>query len=149
MNHAKVSAANIYDVDIELERGKRQAYYDIEFKANGYEYDYEINATNSTVIKSNKKALKTNKTATKKTATTTAKTTAKASYIGIAKAKNIALNHAKLSSAKVTGLKAELDKEKGVYIYEVEFRSGSYEYEYDINAVTGKIIKFDKEYKRR
>ena len=44
------------------------------------------------------------------------------------------------------GLKAELDRERGIYVYEVEFRSGRYEYDYTINATTGKVISFDKEY---
>lgn len=154
MDHAKVKANQIYDLDIDFEKSKRKVYYDVEFKANGYEYDYEINATNATIIKFEKKAIKAKKTTTSKKTTQTKITSAKTnktqtSYIGTAKAKNIALNHAKLTASKVTRLKAELDREKGVYIYEVEFRYGNYEYEYDINATTGKIIKFDKEYKRR
>ena len=151
LNHAKVKVSQIYDLDIDLERGKRVTYYDVEFKANGYEYDYKINAKNATIIKSEKKAIKTKKASSKKT-TTVAKTTAtktKASYIGVAKAKKIALDHAKLTASKVKKLEAELDREKGVYIYEVEFRYGNYKYEYDINATTGKILKVDKEYKRR
>lgn len=147
LNHAKIKASQIYDLDIDLERGKRVTYYDVEFKANGYEYDYEINAENATVIKSSKKALKTTKTT--KTTTAAAKTTtsgskAKVSYIGANKAQTIALKHAKLTAAKVKGLKAELDKENGIYIYDVDFKSGNYKYDYDINATTGKVIKFEK-----
>lgn len=148
LNHAKVASNKAYDVDIDLERGKKVTYYDVEFKANGYEYDYEINASNATVIRSSKKALKT--TAAKKTTTasTTAKktttTAAKVTYIGNAKAKTIALNHAKVAASKVTNVKIELDKDKGVVYYEVDFKSGNYEYEYDINATTGKIIKSQK-----
>ena len=150
LNHAKVSTAQAYDVDIDLERGRSQTYYDVEFKANGYEYDYQINATNATVIKSYKKALKTTKTNTTTTAKSntnknnTANKTTKVSYIGTQKAQSSALSHAKLTAAKVTGLKAELDRENGVYIYDVDFKSGNYEYDYDINATTGKIIKSQK-----
>ena len=150
LNHAKVSTAQAYDVDIDLERGRSQTYYDVEFKANGYEYDYQINATNATVINSYKKALKTTKTNTTTTAKSntnknnTANKTTKVSYIGTQKAQSIALSHAKLTAAKVTGLKAELDRENGVYIYDVDFKSGNYEYDYDINATTGKIIKSQK-----
>ncbi|MBR6823341.1 MAG: PepSY domain-containing protein [Clostridia bacterium] len=40
-------------------------------------------------------------------------------------------------------LKCTLDKEDG--IYEVEFKYNGYEYEYDIDAVTGKILMTEKE----
>ena len=44
------------------------------------------------------------------------------------------------------GLKAELDKEDGIMVYEVEFRYGHYEYDYEINAKTGAIIDYEKEW---
>ena len=62
MDHAKVKASQVYDLDIDFEKSKRKVYYDVEFKANGYEYDYEINATNATIIKFEKKAIKAKKT---------------------------------------------------------------------------------------
>ena len=146
-DHAKVSASKAYDVDVELEKGRRVTYYDVELKANGYEYDYEINASNATVIKSSRKALKGKNTAKPASSTTAVKKpAAKATYIGNEKAKNIALNHAKLKASKVRNCKVKLDRERGIYVYDVEFKSGRYEYEYEINATTGKIIKFDKEY---
>ena len=39
----------------------------------------------------------------------------------------------------------KLDKENGVKVYEVEFYYGGYEYEYEVNAVSGKIVKAEKE----
>lgn len=42
--------------------------------------------------------------------------------------------------------KAELDRDDMVVHYDVEFVAGKYEYEYEINAETGKIIAFDKEF---
>ena len=35
----------------------------------------------------------------------------------------------------------EFDSERGVMVYEVEFNAGGREYEYDINAKTGEIVK--------
>ena len=40
----------------------------------------------------------------------------------------------------------ELDRDDMVVHYDVEFVSGKYEYEYEINAETGKVIAFDKEF---
>ena len=140
LKHAGLKASQITGYKIELEKEKNNVIYDIEFTANGYKYDYDINAVTGKVIKVEKKAVK------KTTAKPAAATTTKVSYIGEAKAKSVALNHAKVSANKAYAMKCKLKKEKGVYIYDVEFRSGRYEYEYDINASTGKIIKFDKEF---
>jgi len=69
--------------------------------------------------------------------------TSSSGYIGTDKAKSIALNKAGLSSKDVTFTKAKLDKDDGVYVYEIEFVSNSYEYEFEINAKSGKIIDYD------
>ena len=37
----------------------------------------------------------------------------------------------------------ELDSDDGRRIYEVDFEVGSKDYEYDIDAYTGKIIKYE------
>ena len=71
------------------------------------------------------------------------KSTGKAStknYIGYDKAKQIALSNAGLSAKNVRDLEVELDYDYGKMIYEVSFETASTEYEYDIDAVTGKII---------
>ena len=66
-------------------------------------------------------------------------------YIGKEAAIAAALAHAGLERSAVRDLKCELDRENGVMVYEVEFESGVYDYEYDIDAVTGKILKSKKE----
>lgn len=66
-----------------------------------------------------------------------------ASNIGIKKAKSIALKHANLKSSDVTFTKAKLDKDDGLTIYEIKFTKGNDEYEYEINAKTGKIVSYD------
>lgn len=71
--------------------------------------------------------------------------TPKDTFIGEAKAKNIALDHARLNVSNIWAYKCELDFERGQYVYEIEFKSGRYEYDYNINAVTGAIVSFDKE----
>jgi uncharacterized membrane protein YkoI len=70
---------------------------------------------------------------------------AKAKYIGKEAAIAAALAHAGLARNAVRDLKCELDRENGVMVYEVEFESGLFDYEYDIDATTGKILKSKKE----
>lgn len=63
-------------------------------------------------------------------------------YIGIEKAKQIALS-------KVPGgtvVKVKLDKDDGIAVYEVEIIKGYYEYEIEIDARTGEILKIEKDY---
>ena len=64
-------------------------------------------------------------------------------YIGEAKAKEIALKHAGLSSSKVTFRPVKLDWEDGRQVYEVEFYSGNKEYDYEIDAASGSILSYD------
>ena len=66
-------------------------------------------------------------------------------YIGEAKAKEIALNHAGVDSASVANYEWEMDYENGVMTYEIEFYNGGYEYDYELNAVTGEILKSHRE----
>ena len=67
-------------------------------------------------------------------------------YIGAEKAKEIALADVGLKEADVRGLKADLDLERGVMVYEVEFRAGNMEYDYEIDADSGKILKSEKDW---
>lgn len=66
-------------------------------------------------------------------------------YIGVDKAKSVALKHAGLSASSVTFTKAKLDREDGIRVYEIEFYSRTQEYEYEIKATDGKILDFDVE----
>lgn len=68
-------------------------------------------------------------------------TTNESQFIGGEKAKEIAFASAGVIAASVTNLEVELDCDDGILIYEVEFDAGRNEYEYDINAKDGNIVK--------
>lgn len=67
------------------------------------------------------------------------------SYIGNDAALSAALTHADLSRDSVKNIEIELDYEYGLMVYEVEFESGSAEYEYGIDARSGDIIWVENE----
>ncbi len=69
----------------------------------------------------------------------------KSSYIGVSKAGDIALKHAGYKKSHVRQFECKLDKDNGVYVYEVEFEYGRYDYEYEINAKTGKILHWERD----
>ena len=64
-------------------------------------------------------------------------------YIGKARAKEIALDHAGLTYSDVSFVRVELDWDDGRPEYEVEFYAGNKEYDYDIDALTGEIRSYD------
>ena len=74
---------------------------------------------------------------------TAAPTQAAASGISADRAKQIALSHAGVSGASFT--KVELDTDDGVRVYEIEFKVGNVEYDYDIDAASGAIISSSSE----
>jgi len=63
--------------------------------------------------------------------------------IGVEGAKQIALAHAKVALKDVTFIKAEIDYEDGIKVYDIDFYSGNVEYDYEINAATGSILSVD------
>ena len=66
-----------------------------------------------------------------------------ASYIGEAKAKELALNHAGADASKVSWIFVKQDYDHGRVEYDVEFLIGNKEYDYEIDAATGAILGFD------
>lgn len=114
--------------------------YDIEFYTSTYEYDYEINASTGAIRSKDMEARKTNKV--NNTSNNSENSNA---YIGVDKAKSIAVSHAGFSVSDVNFSKAKLEKDDGKMVYEVEFYKNGMEYEYKINATTGSIIEYDSE----
>ena len=72
-------------------------------------------------------------------------TTDASKFIGEEKAKEIALDRAEISADGVKFDRVELDRDDGVWQYEVDFRHGNMEYDVDINAETGEVLEFEKE----
>ena len=67
-------------------------------------------------------------------------------YIGEAKAKTVALERAGVTESELLLYKIGMDTHNGTMVYEVEFTTDSYEFDCDVNAKTGEIVKFEKEY---
>ena len=114
----------------------------VEFFKGDYEYDYEVDAETGKIVdySKEKEAVKTSSTAKPATTTKPASNT-----ISKSEAQSIALEHAKLKKSQVSGLRISLDKDDGRTYYEVDFRKGNVEYDYEIDAVTGKVVEWDKD----
>lgn len=140
LNDAGFKESEVKRLTVKKDTDDGVTHYDVEFYKGDYEYDYEINAKTGKITDYSKE-----KEATKASATTPTTKPADTKTISKSEAKKIALNHAGLKESEVTALKVELDKDDGVTYYDVEFRKGIYEYSYEINAKTGKIIEWDKD----
>ena len=97
-------------------------------------YEYEIALTSATVIKSDRESYGSG-------GNTSGNASGNTSYIGEDAALTAALTHAGLSASDISRQKVEFDFDDGYAIYEIEFRSGRYEYEYEVDAVSGQILK--------
>ena len=55
LDHAGLTAAQVYDIDTEFEKERSSAWYEVEFESGGSEYDYIIDAVNGSILSSSAK----------------------------------------------------------------------------------------------
>ncbi len=75
-----------------------------------------------------------------------ASTPSASNYITAEKAKSVALSHAGVNANDAIFVKAGLDWDDGRVSYEVEFYVGNTEYDYDIDATSGAVLSYDKDW---
>lgn len=140
LGDAKLAEKDVTFVKVELELEDNRLVYDVEFYSGNVEYDYDIDAVSGAIVSADKDI---ENYVIPAQPSTEAPTKAQASEISVEKAKQIALSHAGVGSARFT--KAKIDYENGVKVYEIEFKVGNMEYEYDINALNGAIVSSSAE----
>ncbi len=110
-----------------------RAVYDVEFYANGTEYDYEIEKSSGRILNSDYDIEHYSPNNGSGNTTT----------ISLEKARSIAL--AKVPGASASDVRIHLDRDDGRQIYEGEIYYNRMEYEFEIDAFTGNIIEWSKE----
>ena len=135
LGDAKLAEKDVTFVKVELELEDNRLVYDVEFYSGNVEYDYDIDAVSGAIVSADKDI---ENYVIPAQPSAEAPTKAQVSEISVEKAKQIALSHAGVGSARFT--KAKIDYENGVKVYEIEFKVGNMEYEYDINVVNGAIV---------
>ena len=163
--HANLTQKDVTFVKTKLDNEDNRIVYKIEFVISNIEYDYEIDAVSGEIISSDSdveddnkkiqtetsqqqnsadhsnkdKAKGSQEHSTAQTQAPTAALTQQApSKISMERAKQIAVSHAGVSDASFT--KVELDTDDGIAVYDIEFKVGNTEYDYEINAASGAII---------
>jgi len=139
LEHAGVSESQVTFIKAYLDYENGYVVYDVEFYSGSTEYDYEIDALNGNILEFDRDieyfSIPANSSAT----------TDAGQYIGEARAKSIALEHAGVSESQVTFIKAYLDYDDGYVVYDVDFYSGETEHDYEIDAVNGTVLEYDRE----
>ncbi|MEG0575258.1 MAG: PepSY domain-containing protein [Anaerovoracaceae bacterium] len=134
---AKVNVNDATFTKVVLDKSERTPDYEVEFYTKTKEFDYELDAATGEIISS---SVGRNDIVTGDQNNNTSDS---GSYIGVDKAKKIALANVGLSESNVRFQKASLVRDDGVYVYDIEFYKGNVEYEFEINAATGAIIDKD------
>ena len=141
--YAGTTALDSVTVEVDPELDESPAHYEVELHTAWGEFEYLVDAYTGKVLSGQKDLL-----AAASTPSETMKPTAPSGAvqdIGHAKAKSIALNHAGVSENEAYDMEIELDDEDGTLVYEVEFKSGNMEYDYEIDAASGTILKHEAE----
>ena len=136
---AGVSSSEVTYKKAKLDYDDGIKVYDIEFYTSDREYEYEINASTGKVVSRSSEAFRTGSQSGTQTTTTSG------TDVTLDEAKAIALADAGVSSSEVTYKKAKLDYDDGIKVYDIEFYTSDREYEYEINASTGKVVSRSSE----
>lgn len=122
---------NVEDVSFtknKLDYDDGNLIYELEFYYNGNEYEFDIDAYNKEIINV---SIDNNNY----------DTNTSNNYIGLEKAKEEVKNHYKKDN--IFFIKAEFDFDNKAPIYELEFYDNNKKYEYEVNAISGNIIKYE------
>ena len=140
----KVSSAEMLHSEVDPELDESPAHYEVEItNQSGEEITYKIDAYSGAVIAVEREAADDDNASEEQPAKPAQPETVQ--DIGHAKATSIALNHAGVDANTVYDINTELDVENGIIVYEVEFKSGNIEYDYEIDAATGAILRHETE----
>ena len=142
--YAGTTALDSVTAEVDPELDESPAHYEVELHTAWGEFEYLVDAYTGKVLSGQKDLLSIVSGQGDVSKPVDSKTTPSGD-IGYAKAKSIALNHAGVNENKAYDIGIELDDEDGRLVYEVEFKSGNVEYDYEIDASSGAILKHETE----
>lgn len=156
--HAGLDASQVTmgEVDFDYEDGRM--VYELEFYASGAEYEYDIDASTGAVVKFSQEGGRTqtsssagsggasgNVSSGAGSGTAQSGAGGTATDIGREDALAAALNHAGVSQDQVYDLEVKREYDDGRLEYEIEFKTGGWEYEYTISAADGAILDYEQD----
>ena len=145
---AGVSTTDAVFTTAELDDKNGTAYYELKFSDGTAEYEYDVDALTGVVIEGKKDDAATGNTAIVNSGSgNAADISGTSTSIDENKAKSIALADAGVQEADTAYLVVKPDYDNGTAVYDVEFyvASTKLEYDYEIDAATGKIRGMDQD----
>lgn len=132
LKEAKLESADFKKVKLDYDDNK--PIYEIEFKYDGKEYEYEIDGKTGVILESDVEYEGNYKNNTSEKYNVTAE-----------EAENIALENANISRSSVKYIHSYIGRHNAKLVYEVEFEVGNIEYEYKIDVDNGEVLKNNME----
>lgn len=144
---AGYETSQVSNLRVHYDRDDFSSSYEIEFVADTFNYEYEIDAANGKIMEVSKDAIcgQPSPSAGSSAVSGNGQTAAPDNCIGDEKAKEIALQSAGIDVASATFTKIKLERDDGLYVYDIEFVSGDFEYSFEIDAVSGTILEKSSE----
>lgn len=142
LSKAGMSEGEVTFSSLSLVDSKGRAVYDMTFRSASIVYRASIDAETAEVVDFSARNEQTRPDAT---SSPTKSKPAGEPKITPDQALGIAVDHAGVKRADIYETKVELDRERGRLIYEVEFKAAGMEYDYDIDADSGAVLKWKKE----
>ena len=130
LSHAGVRQEEAESLRVKRDYDDGRLEYEVEFWAGTTEYEYKIDGTTGAVKESEQK---------------THASSGGTADVGSEAALAAALSHAGLSQDQIYDLEVKQDYDDGQMEYEVEFKSGGWEYEYTILAADGTIRTYERD----
>lgn len=136
----------VSDMEIKLDKENGKSVYEIEFSYKNSEYEYDIDASTGEILKFEKTEKKKQNTPEgSDSKDTDKKPSDTADCIGEGTARELVLSFAGLNAADITNYRSESYAQDDVPVYKIKLRAGGYQYGFDVNALTGEIVKYEKQ----
>ncbi len=141
LEKAGVSRDDVTALELEVDVSKKTQtiFYEIEFKYNGNEYEYEMIAATGEIVKEEIDA--DDDRIDRPNGENESAAPVGGEYISVKEATDIAYDHAGVASSDVRDMDREFKVVNGKAVYEVEFEVSKKDYDYIIDAVTGEILQ--------
>lgn len=128
--HAGVSQEQAESLRVKRDFDHGRVEYEVEFWVGATEYEYKIDGSTGAVLEQEQKTHHSN---------------GNSADVGEQTALNTALAHAGVSQYQVYDLEVQRDRDDGRLEYEIDFKSGGWEYEYTISAADGAILDYERD----
>lgn len=149
--YAKLKEEDLLQLECELDFEGGCLVYELEFHTANGEYDCHVNALTGEVLSlhhddDHRDDHHNDHHSSAPPQAPAVSESPASSVIGTDAAKAAALAHAGIARADSYDWECGLDRDDGRTVYEIEFKSGRYEFSYEIDAYTGAVLKSEKDW---